>query len=330
MRHGKIWMCLFAITMAAWLGTTSARADEPNPELASVLRQDFDLGGKRSPGTRYFDMVTTLTHFGADGKRGDTETFRVKLRCVSQGDAAGVGDQYTCKQFIYVKPDGERVSIPALEGWTYTFKKTETGYDEKGHVFGIDHSRFQQLTDSSGGLLGPSTSYLIYNTFIDFHGFCDVFAAPAAEGQGIQHLTRIGQTVVYAASHTMPPVNLGDNIKEGSYFKNGEITLALKGLGIIDDAPCAVVEFDSGAASFQMLMEPTPGMEVKSVGTSHYFGDIYVDLASRWPRKVVMRELVITETKVPMPGNAPPMTMDSIIERLAVINAVTEEAFERD
>ncbi|UCG17262.1 MAG: hypothetical protein JSV19_04365 [Phycisphaerales bacterium] len=320
---------LLALTVVAGIGRSGAQADERVSALGEILRQEFDLGGARSPGTRYFDIVTTLVNFGADGKRGDTETFRAKLKCVSRGDAARAAEQYTCGRFVYVRPDGTQVTIPTLEGWTYPFKKTETGYDEKGQVLGIDHSKFQQLTDSNGDCLGPDKSYMIYNTFIDFHAFCDAFAAPVAEGKGIQHLTRIGQRIVHAAAHTTPPTNLGGNIKDGSYFKNGEITLSLKGLSIIDDAPCAVVEFDSGASSFQMLMEPMPNMEVKTIGASHYFGDIHVDLASRWPRKVDMRELIISETKVPIPGNPKPMTVNSVQERQTAIRAVTKAAYEK-
>jgi len=320
---------LLALTMVAVPGDSGVQADERVSALRPVLRQEFDLGGARSPGTRYFDIVTTLVSFGSDGKRGDAETFRAKLKCVSRGDATGAADQYTCRQFVYVKPDGTHVTIPALAGWTYPFKKTETGYDEKGQVLGIDHSKFQQLTDSNGDGLGPDKSYFIYNTFIDFHAFCDEFAAPVAEGKGIQHLTRIGQRIVHAAAHSTPPTSLGSNVKEGSFFKNGEVTLTLKGLSIVDDAPCAVVEFDSGASSFQMLMEPLPDMEVKTIGASHYFGDIHVDLASRWPRKVDMRELIISETKVPIPGNAEPMTVNSVQERQTVIRAVTKDAYEK-
>ncbi len=330
MRREMTAMSMFALTVAAGFHPSPATADDPQSSLAPLLRREFDLGGTRLPGTRYFDMETTFVSHGLDGKRGDTETFRVKLDCVSKGDAAGVGDRYTCKRFVYVKPDGSQVSIPALEGWTYTFRQTETGLDEKGQVLGIDHSRFEHLADSDGTPLPPDKSYLIYNTFIDFHAFCDEFARPVAEGNGIQDLRRIGQRIVHAAAHSTPPVNLGSNVKEGSYFKNGEITLGLKGLSIVADAACAVVEFDSGASSFQMMIEVMPGMEVNTVGASHYFGDIYVDLETRWPLKVDMRELVISETKIPIPGSPKPMTTTTIHERRSLIRAVTKEAHERD
>lgn len=349
MTFAKSWARLFAITAAVSLGgpgispgislgATPEVSPEVSPEAssqpdsgpASVLRQAVDLGGDRAAGTRYYDMKTSVIHYDADGTRGDMDIYRVKLRCDPQADSADGGARYTCKQFIYEKPNGEEVSIPALEGWTYTFKMTDTGMDEKGQVFGIDHTRFQGLTDSRGAALGPDKSYMIYNTFIDFHGFCDLFPVPATSGKGVQHLTRIGQSVVLDASNSSPPVNLGTHIKEGSYFKNGEITLALKGLSLVDDAPCAIVEFDSGDSSFMMLMEPMPGMEVKTLGGSHYFGDIYIDLASLWPRKVAMRELVICETNVPMTGGSAPMLIATTIERQSTIKAVGQEAYERD
>lgn len=327
MKCGKTTTASLALVVAGTFGALMAGAQDQPSVLKPVLRQPFDLGGVRSPGTQYFDMVSTFVSFGLDGKRSGAETFRMQLKCVPRSKTGQAVYQYTCRRFVYVKADGTEVTVPALEGWSYTFK---ADYDETGRVFGIDHSRFERLADSNGDPLAPDKSYLIYNTFIDFHAFCDTFAAPVAKGNGIQHLTRIGQKVIHAAALSTPPVNLGSNVKEGSYYRNGEITLAFKGLSIVDDAPCAVVEFDSGEGSFKMLMEPVPGMEVETVGASHYFGDIYLDLASKWTRKVDMRELIISETSVPIPGNTKPMKIHSILERHTVIKAVTQEEYETD
>ncbi len=342
------WASMLAITATLSLGTSAARPDtppkvtpetsaalstelsaQPNPAIVSALRQEIFLGGSRAPGPRYYDMETSLTHFAADGTRGDKHVYRVKLKYEPHDASTNDAGRYTCKQFIYIKPNGQELSIPALENWTYTPMITGTGIDEKGQVFGIDHTQFQNLTDSNGAILQSDQSYIIYNTFIDFHAFCDLFAVPTHEGKGIQHLTRIGQNVTLDASDSAPPVNLGTDIKEGSYFKNGQITLALKGLSLVDDAPCAIVEFDSGDSSFMMLMEPMPGMIVKTLGGSHYFGDIYIDLDSFWPRKVVMRELVICETNVPVPGGGPTQ-IAATIERQSTIMAVTQEAYQQD
>jgi hypothetical protein len=97
------------------------------------------------------------------------------------------------------------------------------------------------------------------------------------------------------------------------------VTLELKGLSIVDGAPCAIVAFDSGQSSFQMTMNPMPNMEVHTVGASHYKGDIHIDLASRWPRKVTMDELVVAESTVPMLANK----VTAVIERNTIIRNIT-------
>ena len=66
-----------------------------------------------------------------------------------------------------------------------------------------------------------------------------------------------------------------------------------------------------------------PNMEIQSVGSSHYQGDLYIDLATRWVRKATMYELVVTETRLPMPPNK----INAVIERDIVIRNVTEQEF---
>lgn len=319
------WMLVATV----WVGPAPTGANGEDTSIKTALTREYDLSKARSHGTWYFEMVSTVVGIGPDGKRGQAESFHLRLECSSKVDEERTEVRYTCRGFAVVRSDGSRATIPSLEGWSYPFNRTPSGTDALGRVLGIDHARFQGLTDSNGDPIGQIKSYLIYNSFIDFHSFFDVFAAPTAGGQGIQHLTRIGQRIVHVAAHSTPPTNLAGNIKTGSHFKNGEITLTLKGLGVLDDAPCAVVEFDSGDSSFRMQMEPAPGMEVKTVGGSHYFGDIYIDLATQWPRKVDMREFVVARTHVPMPNGATPKTVDSIQERHVVINAVTKSAFEK-
>ena len=60
-----------------------------------------------------------------------------------------------------------------------------------------------------------------------------------------------------------------------------------------------MLEYDSGESSFNMLMTPMPYMEVTTKGSSHYWGDIYKDLATGWIQRANLRELVISETIVP-------------------------------
>jgi len=308
--HGTVSLLAIAIVC-----NSICLAGQPKRPDDSILRQTFDFAGARSPQPQLFDMETVVITYAPDGKRVNTDVLKLQLKCVPGKDA----DAYTCIRFAVRFGDAPEVAIPALANWTYPFKATATGMDEKGQVFGIDHAKFEKLVDANGQPLPVDKDYYVYNAFIDFHGFCNAFAEPTAGGKGIQDLKRIGDKIVHAAAFTEPPVNLGSGIAKGSTFKNGEVTLELKGLSIVDGAPCAIVAFDSGQSSFQMLMNPMPNMEVRSVGASHYKGDLHIDLATRWPRKVTMDELVVAESTVPMLSNK----VSAVIERNTIIRNTT-------
>jgi hypothetical protein len=177
--------------------------------------------------------------------------------------------------------------------------------------------------DGNNKPIPQDKAYHVYNAFIDFHAFCNIFAERSKEGPGIQDLKSIGQKIVHEAAFSEAPVNLGSSVSEGSTFKNGEVTLELKGLSRVAGTTCALVGYDSGESSFQMKMEPMPNMDVKTVGSSHYKGDIYIDLATNWVRKATMDELVVAETTLPMPPNK----INSVIERDILIRNVTAEEF---
>ena len=314
MKTYRVW-AVFAI--ATMCSSVTLSADD------AILRQTFDLGAPRTPQPQRFEMETQVMSYALDGTRTGTDIYRIHLACVPGRAMGKEADEYTCTKFTVQFAGTEEVAIPALKDWKYLFKDTETGLDEKGQVFGIDHAKFENLTDANGKSIPIDKSYHLNNAFIDFHGFCNAFAEPVPGGKGIQDLKKIGQRIVHAASFTEPPVNLGSGIAEGSKFKNGEVTLELKGLSLVDEAPCALVAFDSGESSFQMIVKPMPNMEVRSVGSSHYKGDLYVDLGTRWVRKVVMDEVVVAESTVP----ALPNKVNAVIERYSVIrNVTTKEA----
>ena len=291
------------------------------PRGASPLDREFNLAGERSRETQYFLMESRLITYALDGKRVGTDIFRLRLKCVPAGIGGRKGDEYTCARFTLQQGDAPEMEIPALENWTYVLNKT--GMDEKGQVFGIDHARFENLTNSAGAVLSPDKAYHVYNAFIDFHSFGDVFAESAGEGKGIQDLKKIGQKVIHAASFSEPPVNLGSNTAEGSYFRNGEITLEFKGLSMVDGRQCALLGYDSGESSFKMIMRPMPNMEIQAVGSSHYRGDIHKDLATNWVRKATLNELVVSETTLPMPPNK----INSVVERVILVRNVDEKEF---
>ena len=72
-----------------------------------------------------------------------------------------------------------------------------------------------------------------------------------------------------------------------------------------------------------MIMKPMPEMEIKAVGSSHYKGDLYIDLESYWVRKVVMDEVVVSEVSIPMP----PQKVNAVIERSTIIQNISQEEF---
>ena len=301
-------------------GPICLMAGESQRSDDSILRQTFDLAGPRSAQVQLFDMETRVITYAPDGKRINTDVLKLQLKCTPARIAGKEADEYTCLKFTLQFGNHAEVAVPAMANWTYLFKNTASSLDEKGQMFGIDHARFEKLVDANGQAIPADKAYYVYNSFIDFHGFCNVFAEPAQGGKGIQDLKTLGQKIVHAAAFTEPPVNLGSNIEKGSTFKNGEVTLELKGLGLVDGAACALVGFDSGQSSFQMVVKPMPTMEVRAVGASHYKGDLYIDLATRWVRKVTMDELVVAETTVPTLPNK----ISAVLERDTVIRNISK------
>jgi hypothetical protein len=305
----------------------SPTADEAKAvtENVSWLRESFSLAGERSVETQYFVLETRLVHFAADGRRSGYEIYRLHLKCVPAKLAGKRGDEYTCARFGVQTSDRAEVTIPALAGWSYLFAVNDKGMDETGQVFGIPHAKFENLRDSNGGALDLDKTYAIYNAFIDFHSFCDALATKTSSGKGIQDLSRIGQKIVHASAFSEPPVNLGSSIAPGSSFKNGEVTLTFKGLGVAQGADCAIVAVDSGDSSFKMIMKPAPNMEIRTTGASHYQADLYLDLKTKWVQKVALSELVISETAVPGPAGR----IDAVAERTMTIHNVSAAEFEK-
>jgi hypothetical protein len=291
----------------------------------AILRQTFNLGGERSQQTQYFLMESKGLTYALDGKRVGTDVFRLWLKCVPAKIYGKDGDEYTCTKFTVQLGNEPEIEIPSLKNWTYIFKiPTTGGIDDKGQTLGIDHAPFENLVDASGKAIPPDKMYHVYNAFIDFHSFC-IFAERIEGGRGIQDLRSIGQKIVHAAAFTEGPVNLGSSVSEGSTFKNGEITLEFKGLSRVAGAACAMVGFDSGESSFKMTVKPMPNFEVRTIGSSHYKGDIYIDLSTNWVKKVTMDELVVVEATLPIP----PDKVNTVAERNVIIRNVSAAEFAR-
>lgn len=282
-----------------------------------ILHQQFNLIPLPAKDTQYYEMESTLQKHALDGTIQGTDVYRLFLRCVPAAANSSKGDEYTCLRFTVKIDTAPEVSIPSLANWKYYFSLSGDPGDKKGEVLGIDHSKFEKLSNQDGKSLAVENTYHVYNAFIDFHTM-SVFAEKTANDSGVQKLKYIGDKIVHAASFSQPKVSSGSNIGEGSYFKNGEITLSFKGLGLVNDKSCAIIEYDSGKSSFYMLVKPMPTMEVPTKGSSHYWGDIYKDLAGGWIQKAVLHELVVSETTVPGLSNK----INSVIERSILIKNV--------
>ena len=298
------------------VGTQSA------PE--SILGNTYDLSAERPMKSRYYCMETKIVYLGADGTREVPITFRLLLNCVPAGQSPQDGYRYTCAKIAIQKENEPEVLIPALDGWSYLFKRAEDGgFHHRGLIYGIDHGKFQGLKDGKGNALPPEAAYCMYNMFVDFHAFCNQFAERSMTGNGIQNLKKIGKKIVHESAFSEPTMQLSGNIEDGSFFKNGEVTLEFKGLSILDGVACAIVRFDSGDSSFKYNVKPTPEMEIKTVGAAHYWGDLHIELESRWVRKVAMGELTVSKVKL---GDQ--KDINSVMERSTTISAMNKHEFE--
>ncbi|MCR4410064.1 MAG: hypothetical protein QHH43_06110 [Candidatus Saccharicenans sp.] len=296
------------------------------PKNLSGLKGPFNLAPGRSPEVQYYLQETRLIQLGFDGLRRSEEVYSLKLKRVPAKLAGQDGDVCSVGEFSLKFGDKKSVTVPGLAGWSYVFRQIVGETDKKGQVFGIPHDRFENLMASDGQKLSTVTGYAVYNSFIDFHGFCDVFAWPA-EGGGIQDLKYPGQSVRHAAAFTEPPVNLGQGIKEGSFFRNGEVRLVFKGVGLANGSACAIVGFDSGESTLKMIMPAPQGGEIVTVGGSEYLGDIYLNLKTGWVELILLDEFVVTETQLPPSLGGQKMPAYNV--RHLTIRKISREEFEK-
>jgi len=317
----KKLLSLLALAIIIAIPSLSVVSAQKIPVARKVLQQEYNLVPSLSKDTQYYEMESVLQEHNLNGTIKATDIYRLYLRCVPSANPE-TGDEYTCMKFTVQLNQSAESIVPSLTGWKYYFSLTSTNRNDKGEVFGIDHSKFEQLKDEHGKVIPTGNTYHVYNAFIDFHSM-SVFAGRSAKDSGAQALMHIGDKIIHSASYSQPPVNLGSGIAEGSYFKNGLVTLAFKGLGLMNDKTCAIIEYDSGQSSFYMLMKPMPNMEVPTTGSSHYFGDIYKDLSSGWIQKAVLHEIVISETTVPGMANK----INGVIERSISIKNVKQFSF---
>ena len=235
-------------------------------------------------------METRYVHFGMKGDRERTESYLLSLQYSPKTTQSGAVDKYTCSELRFQANDGPSVAIPELANFEYAFNPAM-----QAPVWGIPQERFFDLTDGRRPL--PfETRYALYVNFLDFHSFNDIFTRPMPFGNGIQNLKQIGQRAIHPASFIEAPVGFGSEVQTGSSFKNGEISLELKGVSMIDGAPCALVAYDAGESKLRMITQDSEGKRSVTEGGSHYKGDLYVDLTTRWVRKATLDEYQVSQS----------------------------------
>ena len=272
-----------------------------NSDKSSVLNavsQEYDLSRERSEEPHFYRVQSNVIAYADDGSRTSVDAYTLNLMCEPGDRSAGAGDKYTCTRFSLQRDGGPEITIPVLKRWSYNFNKTllnEVSLDGQGQLFGIPNARFKALTDSTGAPIPPEVGYQVYSMFIYYHSYCTGLAEPVDQGKGIQDLKKIGDKVILEPSGIETPIPGGMG-EEGSTFKHGIQMLEFKGVSIVDNVPCAIIGFDSGEGSFTMIMKPMPNIEVITVGGSHYHGDLYIDLTSKWVKKVTKTLTDMTKT----------------------------------
>jgi len=306
----------------------SALPQEPRQQALERLREDlqgpFDFSIDRKAETQYFHMQTQFIHTGFDGKRTGVETYLLRLRCVPAAISGKKLDEYSCREFGLQLNNGSITTLPTLRLFTYQFDQM-SGVLNKGSMFGIPQEPFLGMKDSLGSQLPPDICYATYNNFVDFHALTDVFTRPMKYIKGIGQLKSIVDRIVHPGAFNEAPVSVTRVVRPGSVFRNGELTLQLKGVSLVDDRPCALVNYDSGESTLRMAFIQGNSEDVMMEGGSEYAGDIYIDLATGWVRKVILNEFVVTETHTASkPNKIPGYTARHILLRL-----ISQQDFEK-
>ncbi len=111
-------------------------------------------------------------------------------------------------------------------------------------------------------------------------------------------------------------MSFGSEVKPGSIFRNGEVSLELKALSVVDGAPCAVIKYDAGESRLRLILSMADGTDAVAEGGSLYGGEIYIDLVTRCVRKATLDEYMVLETEVKdTPTRVPAFTVRHILIR---------------
>jgi hypothetical protein len=72
-----------------------------------------------------------------------------------------------------------------------------------------------------------------------------------------------------------------------------------------------------------MKMKPMPSMEITTIGSSHYKGNLFINMNSFWVEKVIMDEFVLSETTIQGQNSK----INSVAERRTTIKNVDKSFY---
>lgn len=313
---------LLSISLA--VSCTAGEPAKTSDAIGPILKQAFDLAGKRSLKPHAYDVETNIVTYAEDGTQTSVEKYKLRLMCRPGNPSVGETAICTCIRVAVQKGDSAEVSVPAFEEWSYPFTMAHRSFDEQGQAYGIPHAKFEQRTDSRGERLPPEVAYQVYSLFLFFHDFTHgLTSGETREDSALRDLKTIGQQIsVEDIAGSEFPLNFGSYCTEGSFKING-LTLQFKGVGLAGGTPCAILGFDS-TGMLTMFLTPMPNVRAKAVGRSHMHGEVYLDLASKWEHHVSMLLTDIVKTAV---GDQ--YVGNFVIETALTIRAVGKEVSEK-
>ena len=264
----------------------------------SILTKKYDFSKERSLEQQYYEMDVEIITRAGDGSRANVESYSMHIMGEPATLPSGISGRWTCSNFSIKLGENPEVTIPAMEGWHYDFNRS-VAIDEHGQVMGIPHEKFENLVDHHGNKLEAIVAYQVYNQFVQFHAYVDLFAVADPEGgKGIQDLQFIGDMTILDDYSEDLPLNVGLIIQEGSIYRPGLETIDFKGLSYLEGKSCALLGIDGGEGAYTMIMEVMPNLNATTVGSTRIFGDLYVDIETMWLIKAEITVIDVTETSI--------------------------------
>ena len=252
-----------------------ALAQEPkvDAKARAVLGASYDLSRRQAPTKRryyYFESSNAMLYISS-GTKTPLKRYRFFLEMRPKGkEEQGL---YHChiKSYTLTIGDAKPAKVDGLSSYDYSFAPGESGYDDKGELFGISHDDFRRAK-VGGKALDKMEAFALYMGLIDFHTFEALLADP-----NVRKLTRVGRRAMLSTVGQKLPVDLADVVLKGSIQTIGVSTVEPKGLRMAHDQPCVLYHY-SVESTVSLLMEPAPGMKIKMTGPSCFQGTITAEI----------------------------------------------------